>query len=67
MLKLKFLVLSSGIQEKKMRVNDGKLNIRSETLKAMLDYVNVLMDVLKMGLFWRLWLPIFIIFVVALR
>lgn len=51
MLKLKFLVLSSGIQEKKMRVNDGKLNIRSETLKAMLDYVNVLMDVLKMGLF----------------
>jgi len=34
-----------------MRVNNGKLNIRSETLRARLDYVNVLKAVLKLGLF----------------
>jgi len=38
-------------QKKKMRVNNGKLNIRSETLRARLDYVNVLKTVLKLGLF----------------
>jgi len=34
-----------------MRVINGKLNIRSETLKARLDYVNVLKVVLKLGFF----------------